>query len=52
MTIRNVRNFWLELDIDDKQAPLASGPVAKRRIQAHHTNAPPRTACTDACATW
>jgi hypothetical protein len=26
---RNVRNFWVEVTIDGRSAPIASGPVAK-----------------------
>jgi len=26
---RNVRNFWLELEVDGKKTPVATGPVAK-----------------------
>ena len=26
---RNVRNFWLTLDVDGRKTPIATGPVAK-----------------------
>lgn len=26
---RNVRNFWIELDVDGKKTPIATGPVKK-----------------------
>lgn len=26
---RNVRNFWLTLDVDGKKTPVACGPVSK-----------------------
>lgn len=26
---RNVRNFWLELEVDGKRTPVATGPVAE-----------------------
>ncbi len=26
---RNVRNFWLELEVDGKKSKVATGPVAK-----------------------
>jgi hypothetical protein len=26
---RNVRNFWVELDVDGKESPIASGPRNK-----------------------
>ena len=26
---RNVRNFWIELDVDGRETEIATGPVAK-----------------------
>jgi len=29
IAIRNIRNFWLDIDVDDKDTPFSSGPMTE-----------------------